>query len=76
MRPNHAGKAAKGNEAVVGSKSDIAFYQEVGTPTIPPRPFIGPAAFKNKEKICQLLGEAVVHALEYGAVGAFVPLPN
>jgi HK97 gp10 family phage protein len=40
-----------GNKAVVGSTSDIALYQEMGTEHIPPRPFLGPAAFENKLNI-------------------------
>lgn len=40
-----------GHEAVIGSDSDIAVYQEVGTPTIPPRPVLGPAAFEAKPRI-------------------------
>lgn len=58
----------EGAEAVVGSKSEIAEYQEFGTKTIPPRPFIGPAAFANKDKIEALLGHAVVAGLTGGAV--------
>ncbi len=57
-----------GLEAVIGSQSDIAAYQEFGTPTIPPRPFIGPAAFKNKEKIQRILGDALVIGLTEGEV--------
>lgn len=56
----------EGHEAVIGSKSDIAAYQEFGTPTIPPRPFMGPAVFKNKKKIQQILGEALVEGLVGG----------
>ena len=56
-----------GLEAVVGSKSDVAAYQEFGTKYIPPRPFIGPAAFKNKDKIQRILGAAVVQGLVGGA---------
>lgn len=55
-------------EAVIGSKSDIAAYQEFGTNKIPPRPFIGPAAFRNKEKIKKILGSAVVAGLVGGDV--------
>lgn len=54
--------------AVVGSKSDIAAYQEFGTATIPPRPFIGPAAFKNKENIQKILGHAAVEGITGGQV--------
>lgn len=57
----------RGNEAVIGSKSDIAAYQEFGTATIPPRPFIGPAAFRNHEKIKRILGAAVMGGLAGGS---------
>ena len=50
-------------EAVVGSKSPIAAYQEYGTDRIPPRPFIGPAAFESKEVIFKILGTTVVTGL-------------
>ena len=55
-----------GKEAVIGSKSDIAEYQEFGTPTIPPRPFIGPAAFRNKDKIQKILGNAILEGITGG----------
>lgn len=70
------GHEVAGKEAAVGSTSDIMVYQELGTPTIPPRPVLGPAAFKNKEKIEKLGIAGLVHALEYGAVGSFVKLPD
>lgn len=54
--------------AVIGSKSDIAAYQEFGTDKIPPRPFIGPAAFSQKDKIQRILGEAFVEGLVGGEV--------
>lgn len=45
----------EGGTAVIGSKSDIALWQECGTPDakypIPPRPFLGPAAFASKNLI-------------------------
>jgi HK97 gp10 family phage protein len=55
-----------GLEAVVGSKSDKALWHEFGTDRIPPRPFIGPAAFENKEKIEGILGAATVRGLSLG----------
>ena len=57
-----------GTELVMGSKSDKAEWQEFGTNKIPPRPFIGPAAFKNKEKIQRRLGAALVEGLVGGEV--------
>ncbi len=56
----------EGLEAAIGSTSDIAMYQELGTSRIPPRPFIGPAAFKNKEKIENILGTAIVEGMTGG----------
>lgn len=50
-------------EAVVGSDSDIAVYQEFGTVKIPPRPFLGPAAIRNHEKIEKIAGEAALAGL-------------
>jgi len=56
----------KGLDAVIGSKMDIAAYQEFGTDKIPPRPFIGPAAFANKEKIREMLGVALIEGITLG----------
>lgn len=53
-------------EAVIGSESDIAVYQEFGTSTIPPRPFIGPAAFESEEKIKNVLVAATVMGIMGG----------
>ncbi|MBX9901253.1 MAG: hypothetical protein K2Y28_10785 [Burkholderiaceae bacterium] len=49
-----------GNEAVIGTKMEIGAYQEFGTDKIPPRPFMGPAAFKNKDKIERIMAKGVV----------------
>lgn len=57
-----------GNEAVAGSDSDVMVYQELGTSTIPPRPVLGPAAYKNMEAIGKLLGSHVVSAILHGQV--------
>lgn len=54
------GHEVSGLEAEIGSTSDIAVYQELGTETIPPRPFLGPAAVRNKKFIQRALGEAAV----------------
>lgn len=47
----------------VGSNSDIAVYQELGTSRIPPRSFLGGAAFRKSEEVAELLGSEVVTAL-------------
>ena len=51
------------NEAHVGSNSDIAVYQELGTKTIPPRSFLGGAAADEIEKIIAIVGESATAAL-------------
>lgn len=50
---------------VVGSGEDIAVYQEYGTATIPPRPFIRPAMFQNLLEIGGIIG--VVYMESFGA---------
>lgn len=54
------------HEAIIGSKMDIAAYQEFGTEKIPPRPFLGPAAFVNQEKIADLIGAVVASGIAGG----------
>lgn len=54
-------------EGVVGSKDPVMAYQEYGTPTIPPRPTIGPAAFENKEKIKAIVGMAAISGITRGS---------
>lgn len=41
---------------VVGSPLEYAEYQEVGTSRIPPRAFLGPALFENKDVILHVTG--------------------
>jgi HK97 gp10 family phage protein len=56
----------RGNEGVVGTKEQVGAYQEFGTEKIPPRPFMGPAAFSNQAKIEKLMGRALVSGLMGG----------
>lgn len=56
-----------GHEAVIGSKEDVAAYQEFGTERIPPRPFMGPAVIHSKKKIEQIMGHGLVKAIVGGA---------
>jgi len=44
------------HELYVGSDSDIALYQELGTKNIPPRSFLGLTFFKEKAEIEFILG--------------------
>ncbi len=52
-----------GLEAIVGATDKKMEYHEFGTNTIPARPVIGPAAYRNKEKIKKLLGTAAVEGI-------------
>lgn len=54
-------------EAVIGSTSPVMEYMEFGTPTTPPRPVLGPAMFRNKEKIRKIIGGAAISGLVGGA---------
>lgn len=69
-------RQVSGNEALIGSTSDVMLYQELGTSKIPPRPVLGPAAFSNQKAVQALLGESLMHAIEYGASGGFTDLPE
>ncbi len=53
----------QGNVAQIGSNSDIAVYQELGTEHIPPRSFLGGAAAEAVPKILELTGKTMVAAL-------------
>jgi len=53
----------EGLEAAIGSDSEIALYQELGTKTIPPRPFLGPAAIRNEQLTLKTVGAAAVHGI-------------
>lgn len=61
-------KAVYGSFAVVGSDSMIAVYQELGTHGVgvgpdgyhvPPRPFLGPAAYESREWVGEVVTEWV-----------------
>lgn len=55
--------SADGMEAQIGSNSDIALWQELGTEHIPPRSFLGGAMARKTDEILKILGEEVVTAL-------------
>lgn len=44
----------------VGSNDPIAGYQERGTGDIPPRPFLGPALYENREEVVKVVTEDLV----------------
>jgi len=48
-----------GLAAIVGTKSEIGLWQEVGTASIPPRPFIGPAYVRRIDPLLEAIGLAI-----------------
>jgi phage gpG-like protein len=48
---------------IVGATDPVAVYQEMGTHTIPPRPFLAPVAAEQGESVAGALGEAVAAAI-------------
>ena len=51
-------------EAHVGSDSPVAVYQELGTSRIPPRSFLGGAAFAKAPEVRKILGDGVIAVIE------------
>ena len=50
-------------EAQVGTNDPVGEWQEFGTPTIPPRPFLRPALYQNEEKIKEIMKTTLGMAL-------------
>lgn len=65
LRESISHRVAPG-EAVIGSTSNIAAYQELGTSRIPPRPFLGPAVVRNERRIVDLIGATFVNGIAGG----------
>lgn len=59
-----------GNEGIVGSTDPVMVYHEFGTVKMPPRPVVGPALYRNRDKIEHLLGHAMVEAIIGGTLAA------
>jgi phage gpG-like protein len=57
------GVSADADEALVGSTSEIALYQERGTATVPPRPFFSVIAADHAEAAAEAVGAAVAAAI-------------
>jgi HK97 gp10 family phage protein len=58
----------EGVEGVVGSTDPVMEYHEFGTPKMPPRPVVGPALERKRDKIEHLLGHALVEAIIGGTL--------
>ncbi len=48
-----------GLAAIVGTKSEIGLWQEIGTDRIPPRPFIDPAYVRKIDPLMESIGLAI-----------------
>jgi hypothetical protein len=59
-----------GLEGAVGSNSDIAVWQELGTSKIPPRSFLARAAIEIEPKIHKMAARAVVSVLSGGGLAS------
>lgn len=57
-----------GNESAIGSPDERMVYHEFGTSKMPPRPVLGPALYRNKDRIQKILGAALVSGLIGGEV--------
>jgi hypothetical protein len=57
------GHHIEGHEVAVGSDSEIAVYQELGTATIPPRSFLGGAAVRKTDEAVNAVVQEVVLAI-------------
>jgi hypothetical protein len=70
LRDSIGGEAEEvgiGVRGIVGSTSDIAALQEMGTSRIPARPFLGPALMLAETKIAEDLGHLAIRALTPGS---------
>ena len=56
LRDSYEKTIVSNHEAAVGSNSDIAVYQELGTSKMPPRSIIGIAAVKKEHEIYETTG--------------------
>lgn len=53
-----------GLAAIVGTKSEIGFWQEMGTSKMPPRPFIGPAYVRKLDSLHEAITVAIYHSFK------------
>ncbi|MCQ8279863.1 hypothetical protein NFI95_15570 [Acetobacteraceae bacterium KSS8] len=58
----------QGKTAYVGTDNQIAVYQELGTERIPPRSFLGGAAFRKAPEVAEIIGGRFIAALTGQAI--------
>jgi hypothetical protein len=75
MRDSILRTVIDGSHAAVGSDNDKMVWQELGTPTIPPRSALGIAAIHKIPQVAHILGQGVTEALVGRKVfGGAIPL--
>ncbi|HZZ22020.1 MAG TPA: hypothetical protein VFE60_05345 [Roseiarcus sp.] len=62
----------QGSSGFVGSNSDIAVYQELGTSRIPPRSFLGHAAQESGPEVAKIVAKTVGTAMAAALSGSSV----
>lgn len=66
--------------AEVGSDYEVAEWQELGTPRMPPRSILGGAAVRKSDEVAHVIGETYVveigfgQGASFGGVGSFIPI--
>ena len=60
LRESIEHKVVSAHEAQIGSDLDVAVYQELGTSTIPPRPFLSGAAAAKGQEVADKIGKIIV----------------
>lgn len=50
-------------EGIVGSTDPVMVHHEYGTKNMPPRPVVGPALYKNRERVQEIVGHALLVAV-------------
>jgi len=70
LRDSFSHQVISEHEGVVGSTDPVAIFHEFGTAKMPPRPVLGPAAVRNRDKIRAIIGRAVVEGIIGGELQA------
>jgi phage gpG-like protein len=66
-----------GDDVIVGSTDPVMVYHEFGTSRMPPRPVVGPALYKHRVRIQEILGRALVEGIIGGRLASeLLPLPK
>jgi len=67
---------ADATRAVIGSTSEVAVYQELGTRTVSPRPVLAPIGAALGESVAKAIGGAVAHAIRAAVAGKARAIPQ